>query len=112
MRESPRPPLQRHRTRKAVARGSGLPASLQAVHLNAAGIDIGSAEHYVAVPADRDPQPVRRFACFTADLERLAEWLEPCGIDTLALEATGGYWSPPFPNPQTPGLEVKLRNAP
>ena len=88
------PPRRRHRTRKAVARGSGLPASLQAVHLNAAGIDIGSAEHYVAVPADRDPQPVRRFACFTADLERLADWLEQCGIDTVAMESTGVYWIP------------------
>ena len=72
MRESSTPPLRRHRTRKAVARGSGLPASLQAVHLNAAGIDIGSAEHYVAVPADRDPQPVRRFECF-CDLLRDGE---------------------------------------
>src|SRR5262249_61600658 len=96
MRESPRPPLQRHRTRKAVARGSGLPASLQAVHLNAAGIDIGSAEHYVAVPADRDPQPVRRFACFTADLERLAEWLGRGWIETVAMGAQGGYWIPAF----------------
>src|SRR5262249_37880941 len=111
MRESPMPPLQRHRTRKAVARGSGLPASLQAVHLNAAGIDIGSAEHYVAVPADRDPQPVRRFACFTADLERLAEWLEQCGIDTVAMESTGVYWIPLFQILETRGFEVKLVNA-
>jgi len=111
MRESSMPPLRRHRTRKAVARGSGLPASLQAVHLNAAGIDIGSAEHYVAVPEDRDPQPVRRFACFTADLERLAEWLEQCGIDTVAMESTGVYWIPLFQILETRGFEVKLVNA-
>src|SRR5262249_60405476 len=104
MRESPRPPLQRHRTRKAVARGSGLPASLQAVHLNAAGIDIGSAEHYVAVPADRDPQPVRRFACFTADLERLAEWLGQGGIHPVAMGSPGGYWCPLFPRLQNQRL--------
>ena len=59
-----------------------MPASLKAVHLNAAGIDVGSAEHYVAVPEDRDPQPVRRFECFTADLPRVADWLEQCELIT------------------------------
>ena len=44
-------------------------------HPHAAGIDIGAAEHWVAVPPDRSPQPVRRFGTFTADLEALADWL-------------------------------------
>lgn len=99
------------RKRKSVARGTGLPASLKAVHLNAAGIDIGSAEHYVAVPEDRDPQPVRRFECFTADLLRLADWLEQCGIDTVVMESTGVYWIPLFQILETRGFEVKLVNA-
>ncbi len=99
------------RKRKTVARGSGLPASLHTVHLNAAGIDVGSAEHYVAVPADRDPQPVRRFDCFTADLERLADWLEACRIDTVVMESTGVYWIPLFQILDSRGFDVKLVNA-
>lgn len=99
------------RKRKAVARGSGLPASLKAVNLNAAGIDVGSAEHYVAVPEDRDPQPVRRFECFTVDLEQLADWLEACRIDTVVMESTGVYWIPLFQILENRGFEVKLVNA-
>jgi transposase len=63
-------------------------AGLSLTYPNAAGIDIGSASHYVAVPSDRDEQPVREFASFTADLERLAEWLDACGVDTVAMEST------------------------
>ena len=44
---------------------------LEVVHPHAAGIDVGNSAHYVAVRPDRDPQPVRRFECFTADLHRL-----------------------------------------
>src|SRR5499433_4200573 len=49
---------------------------LEVVHPHAAGIDIGNESHYVAVRPDRDPQPVRQFGCFTADLYRLADWLK------------------------------------
>jgi hypothetical protein len=49
----------------------------------------------VAVPADRDAQPVRRFGTFTPDLLELAAWLTRCGIDTLAMESTSVYWIPP-----------------
>ena len=55
---------------------------LTIVHPNAAGIDVGNDAHYVAVRPDRDPDPVRRFECFTADLHRLANWLESCGVKT------------------------------
>ncbi|MEY2876051.1 MAG: hypothetical protein RLZZ373_3422 [Pseudomonadota bacterium] len=67
-------------------------AGLQLTHPNAAGIDIGSASHYVAVPPDRDDEPVREFSAFTADLNRLADWLTACGVDTVAMESTGVYW--------------------
>jgi hypothetical protein len=50
--------------------------NLEVVHPNAAGIDIGNESHYVAVAPDRDPNPVRQFACFTEDLHRLADWAE------------------------------------
>ena len=49
---------------------------LEVVHPHAAGIDVGNGAHYVAVRPGRDPQPVRRFECFTADLYRLADWLQ------------------------------------
>jgi hypothetical protein len=61
------------------------------VNPNAAGIDVGSEVHYVAVPPDRDPEPVRSFKCFTADLNALADWLDECGIETVAMESTGVY---------------------
>ena len=67
-------------------------AGLTLTYPNAAGIDIGSAAHLVAVPPDRDDEPVREFASFTADLHRLADWLAECGVDTVAMESTGVYW--------------------
>ena len=63
--------------------------ALELTHPNAAGIDIGSASHFVAVPPDRDDEPVREFASFTTDLHRLADWLRDCGVDTVAMESTG-----------------------
>lgn len=87
---------------------SSLPAQLKQVHLNAAGIDIGSEFHFVAVPPDRDPQPVRRFEAFTADLQSLATWLQECGIDTVVMESTGVYWIPLFEILESHGLEVRL----
>jgi hypothetical protein len=58
---------------------------LEVVHPHAAGIDVGNSAHYVAVRPDRDPQPVRRFECFTADLHRLANWLQSCGVEDRGL---------------------------
>ncbi len=69
-------------------------AALTLTHPNAAGIDIGSAAHYVAVPPERDDEPVREFKSFTADLHALADWLQACGVDTVAMESTGVYWFP------------------
>jgi hypothetical protein len=46
---------------------------LDVMHPNAAEIDDGNSAHYVAVRPERDPDPVRRFHCFTADLHRLAD---------------------------------------
>lgn len=80
-------------------------------HPNAAGIDIGSASHFVAVPPDRDDQPVREFKSFTEDLERLADWLEACGVDTVAMESTGVYWIPLFELLEGRGFKVYLVNA-
>ena len=85
--------------------------ALTITHPNAAGIDIGSASHYVAVPPDRDDEPVREFPSFTADLERLADWLKACGVDTIAMESTGVYWIPLFELLESRGFTVLLVNA-
>jgi transposase len=78
---------------------------------HAAGIDIGATSIYVAVPLDRDPQPVRSFQTFTEDLHRLADWLQRCRIKTVAMESTGVFWVPLFQILEQRDLEVCLVNA-
>ena len=90
---------------------TGLPAQLAAVNLHAAGIDIGSQEHWVAVPPDSDAQPVRRFGACTADLEAVAAWLSQCGVTTVAMESTGVYWIPLFELLEARGFRVVLADA-
>jgi transposase len=78
---------------------------------NAAGIDVGNAEHYLAVPAGRDAEPVQKFGSFTADLHRVAQWLKACGIQTVAMQATGVYWVALYQILEDHGLEVNVVNA-
>jgi len=85
-----------------------LSEALQICHPHAAGIDIGEAEHWVAVPPGCAPQPVRRFGTFTADLDALADWLIDCGITTVAMESTGVYWIPLFELLEARGVQVLL----
>jgi transposase len=84
---------------------------LEQVHPQAAGIDVGASEHWVSIPAECDPEPVRKFSCFTADLYAIANWLKEKGITTVAMESTGVYWIPLFQILETSGLEVRLVNA-
>ena len=81
------------------------------VYPQAAGIDIGSQFHVVAVPEELDAEPVRTFSTFTNDLYRLADWLRELKITTVAMESTGVYWIPAFEILQARGLEVVLVNA-
>ena len=81
------------------------------VHPFAAGIDIGSKFHVVAVPEELDTEPVRTVSTFTNALCRLADWLKELGILTVAMESTGVYWIPAFEILQSRGLEVVLVNA-
>jgi len=78
---------------------------------DASGIDIGAEEIYVAVPGDRDSQPVRRFETFTQDLNALADWLIQCEVCTVAMESTGVYWIPLHQILESRGFEVYLVNA-
>ena len=85
--------------------------SLPVIEPNAAGIDVGATEIFVAVPADRDPEPIRCFPTFTVDLERLADWLQQCRIRTVAMESTGVYWIPLFQILEKRKIDVRLVNA-
>ena len=84
---------------------------LEQIQPNAAGIDIGAEEIYVCVPAGRDEERVQVFSTFTSDLHQLADWLEACGIETVAMESTGVYWVPLFDILEGRGVEVCLVNA-
>jgi transposase len=85
--------------------------ALEQISLNAAGIDIGAEEIFVAVPKGRDEETVRAFATFTANLHQLADWLEACGIETVAMESTGVYWIPLYEILEARGFDVNLVNA-
>jgi transposase len=84
---------------------------LEIVHPNAAGIDVGNSVHYVAVRPDRDAEPVRRFECFTDDLHRMADWLQSCGVKSIAMQSTGVYWISLYEVLEERGFEVYLVNA-
>ncbi len=86
---------------------AGHPAVFQP---NAAGIDIGAREIYVAVPADRDDHPVRKCETFTSDLHQIAAWLVSCGITTVAMESTGVYWIPVYDVLEQHGIKPCLVN--
>src|SRR5208282_4524629 len=85
--------------------------SLEMIHPDAAGIDIGNESHYVAVPPTRDSQPVRRFGCTTSELKEMAVWLKQCAIRTIAMQSTGVYWIAVYDILEEVGFEVFLVNA-
>jgi transposase len=85
--------------------------SLEVIHPDAAGIDIGNESHYVAVPPTRDSEPVRQFGCTTAELKEMAVWLKQCAIRTIAMQSTGVYWVAVYDILEEAGLEVYLVNA-
>jgi transposase len=101
----------RSRNRQPSGKKAKRPSLLKRINRNAAGIDCGSEAHYVAVPPERDPDSVRSFKTFTADLHRLADWLEVCKIKTVAMESTGVYWIPIFEILEEHGFEVVLVNS-
>jgi len=93
------------------APGKPRASPLTITHPNAAGIDIGSASHFVAVPPDRDDCAVREFRSFTVDLNALVDWLTACKVNTVAMESTGVYWIPLFELLESRGFTVLLVNA-
>lgn len=108
MPSSPSCRRRRHRAR----RRKGLCLTDRPVlEVNAAGIDIGAREIYVAVPPDRDAEPVRVFSTFTEDLHRLTAWLRACRITTVAMESTGVYWIPLYGILEAAGIRPCLVDA-
>ena len=85
--------------------------SLEVIHPDAGGIDIGNESHYASVPPSRDSQPVREFGCTTAELKAMADWLKQCRIRTVAMQSTGVYWVAVYDILEQAGLEVYLVNA-
>jgi len=92
---------------------------LAITHRHAAGIDVHSAVHFVAVqpedvpagfiPSDAKlPEGVRKFGANTGDLEALAAWLKDCGVTTVAMESTGVYWIPLYELLASQGFTVIL----
>lgn len=84
---------------------------LSTINEHAAGLDVGSTFHVVAVRGDRDDKPVRTFRSFSGDLHQMADWLTSIGIKTIAMESTGVYWIPVFEILEARGFEVLLVNA-
>jgi len=88
------------------------PRSLRIIRANAAGIDLGSREHWVCGPQNEDGTPnVERFGTTTPELLRLADWLKGQKVETVAMESTGVYWIPLYEILDSRGFEVLLVNA-
>ncbi len=103
--------LNRQQRRELGRRVQAADPGLDVVHPDAAGIDIGNASHFVAIPPDRDPVPIREFGAWTAALQEMAAWLRGHGIRTVAMQATGVYWIAVQDVLEGAGLEVYLVNA-
>lgn len=100
-----------YKSKKKAFRQVKLPKHLEHINRMAAGIDIGSKSHFVAVPERCDEVCIREFKSFTPNLMELADWLESCGIETVAMESTGVYWIPLYELLESRGFEVKLVDA-
>lgn len=87
------------------------PIGLPIIHPFAAGINIGSRLHVVAVSPDLCDEPVQTFQAFTNDLQRMAAWLVATGIRTAVMESTGVYWVDVYEVLESHDLEVILANA-
>lgn len=96
---------------KRRGKGTGGTRMLPVLHPDAAGINVGAEEVFVVVPPDRAAEPVRSFETFTRDLYKLADWLQSCGVRTVATESTSVYWTSLFQILETRGFEVFLVNA-
>lgn len=103
--------MNRKERRRLALQVAAADPGLSIVNSNAAGVDAGNASHFVAVPPDRDANPVREFGCWTAALQQMAQWLVSCRIETVALQSTGVYWIAVYDILEQHGIRVVLVNA-
>ena len=103
--------LNRQQRRELARKLTAEHPGLEIVNRNVAGIDVGNESHYVAVAPGRDPQPVREFGSWTADLERMAEWLKACGVEMVVMQSTGVYWMALYDILEARKFKVCLTNA-
>ena len=103
--------LNRKQRKAFVRRLSSDDPGLEIIHSHAAGIDVGNESHYVAVTPGRDPEPVREFGSWTADLAKMAEWLKSCGVTHVVMQSTGVYWIAVYDVLEKDGFQVCLANA-
>lgn len=101
----------RQRSDKTTEGKKGKSKQMETINPHAAGIDIGSEVHYVAVDPCATDKPVRTFGCYTPDLHHMADWLKQCGVTTVAMESTGVYWMSAYHVLQERGFEVYLVDA-
>ena len=85
--------------------------SLPVIQPDTAGVDIGAEEICVAVGAERDTEPIRKFGTFTRDLMAIGDWLTSVGVKSVAMESTGVYWIPLYQYLDSCGFDVLLVNA-
>jgi hypothetical protein len=84
--------MKRKSRRAKVQKISPINADLELIEPDAATVDVGSRSHWVAVNPQRDPNPVREFGAFTADLMSLADWLAQCGAKSVVM-VRGPIWN-------------------
>jgi transposase len=100
--------MKKHQEQKTKFKGSKPIHDAQA---DAAGIDVGANEIWVAVAADRSQGSVKRFGAFTQELKAIVQWLLDCRVRSVAMESTGVYWIPLYQLLEDAGLKVCLVNA-
>lgn len=77
---------------------------MRKIRKNSAGIDIGAKQVFVYVEGKR----VENYFTFTEDFEKLCVYLLECGVESVAMEATGVYWVVLYEILENSGLEVWL----
>jgi transposase len=83
--------------------------SMEIVNPRAAGVDIGSRSHWVAI--GQGPNDFKEFGVYNEDLFAIAQWLRESGIKTVAMESTGTYWQSLYAVLMAEGFQVILCNG-
>ena len=83
--------------------------SMEIVNPHAAGIDVGSRSHFVAI--GQNSEDIKEFGVYNEDLQTIAQWLRENEVETVAMESTGTYWQSLYASLQESGFQVILCNG-